>query len=154
MIGSYIDTMANIEYGVMIALAIDVIVLIAVAMMRSRAKLGVLSYLVALVLLAPLTFQMSRLVGACNITSQTSDLAEIVGAFSPTIGRYVSSAADAIAGDEIKWLIFRRVMWSLLFILIGGFGIYITMVPKRRRGLGAFEDYDSNVSSSTGDWGF
>lgn len=150
MIGGLIDTMANIEYGLLIAIVIDALLLVVIASMNSRKQLGVLSYIIAAVLLVPLTFQMSRLIGACNISSAASTLNDIVGAFSPTLGKYVNS----VTSRDIGWFIFRRVLWSLLFVGLGGFGIYVTMVPRRKKIHSSYEDYDNNVSSTTGDWGF
>lgn len=150
MVGELVDTMANIEYGLLIAIVIDALLLVVIASMNSRKQIGVLSYIVAAVLLVPLTFQMSRLIGACNISSTASTLNDIVGAISPTLGKYVSS----VTSREIGWFIFRRVLWSILFVSFGGFGIYVMMIPRRKKIHSSYEDYDNNVSSTTGDWGF
>lgn len=128
-IGDMIDTMENIEYGILIAIVIDVLLLLIIASINTKNKLSVLSYIIAGVLLVPLTFQMSRLIGACNISSTTSAINDIVGIVSPTLGKYVSSATKS----DIGWFIFRRVMWSVLFIGIAGFCIYATMDMKRTR---------------------
>ena len=134
MIGTLIDTMANIEYGLLIAIIIDAILLVIISMQNDKAKLSALSYIVALLLLIPLTFQMSRLIGACYTSRTASTINDIVGAVSPTLGRYVSSATK----HNVGWFIFRRVMWSAMFLAIGGFCIYATMESEarnpRRRG--------------------
>lgn len=129
MFGEIIDTMANIEYGLLIAICIEVLVLFVVASIKTNSKLNVLSYIIAGILLVPLTYQMSRLVGAFNISNTASTINEIVGVVSPTLSKYVSSVAE----NNIGWFIFRRIMWSILLIGIAGFCIYVTMDKKRTR---------------------
>ena len=148
MIGDLIDTMANIEYGILIAIIIVALLLVVVAFINSSKKLSVLSYLIAAILLIPLTFQTSRLIGACYISDTASAVNDIVGVVSPTLSKYVSS----VTSHDIGWFIFRRVMWSVMFIAVGGFGIFVTMA-RRKRHHGSYVDYDSNVSGSSNEWG-
>ena len=129
MFGEIIDTMANIEYGLLIAICIEVLMLFVLASIKTNSKLNVLSYIIAGILLVPLTYQMSRLVGAFNISNTASTINEIVGVVSPTLSKYVSSVAE----NNIGWFIFRRIMWSILLIGIAGFCIYVTMDKKRTR---------------------
>lgn len=129
MFGEFVDTMANIEYGLLIAICIEVLMLFVVASIKTNSKLNVLSYIIAGILLVPLTYQMSRLVGAFNISNTASTINEIVGVVSPTLSKYVSSVAE----NNIGWFIFRRIMWSILLIGIAGFCIYVTMDKKRIR---------------------
>lgn len=131
-IGELIDTMANIEYGFLIAIVIDALLLLGIASINTKSKLNVLSYIIAGVLLVPLTYQMSRLIGACNISNTASAINDFVGMVSPTLSKYVSSATKS----DIGWFIFRRVVWSILFIGIAGFCIYATMDKKRTRNHG------------------
>ncbi len=129
MISSYIDTMANIEYGLLIAIIIVALLLFSLSSINGRKQLNVLSFLIALLLVGLLTFQMSRLIGACNISNDSSMVSDLVGAVSPTLGKYVSSYTS----HDVGWFIFRRVMWSVLFLSIGGFCIYTTMDVNGRR---------------------
>lgn len=148
IIGEFIDTMANIEYGILIAIVIAAILLFSIASVNSKNKLNVLSYIIAAALLVPLTFQMSRLIGACQISDTASAINGIVGVVSPTLSKYVSSATS----HDIGWFIFRRILWSVVFIGIAGFGIYITMDKKRSRshgvpsGIQTGRRYNSNTS--------
>ena len=127
-----IDTVANIEYGILIAIIIDALLLFIIASSDSKKKLNALSYIIALILLIPLTYQMSRLIGAYNVSEATSAINNIIGAVSPTLTKYVTSATE----ESIGLFIFRRVMWSLMFIGIAGFCIYATMDRKRTRARG------------------
>ena len=149
MVYKLINPMDYIEYGILLAIVLAGVLLFALAALNSRKQLNAVSYIIALVLVIPLTFQMSRLVAACDISSTTSAINEVVNAVSPTLKKYVSS----VTTDKIGWYIFRRVFWSVLFMAIGGVGIWITMSPKRKKYHATFDDYDSNVSSSTDEWG-
>ena len=149
MIGELINPMAYIEYGVLLAIVLAGVLLFALAALNSRKQLNAVSYIIAMVLLIPLTYQMTRLIAACDISSTASAVRNLVGAISPTLKSYVSS----VTTDKIGWYIFRRVFWSVLFMAIGGIGIWITMSPKRKKYHATFDDYDSNVSSSTNEWG-
>lgn len=145
IIGEIIDTMANIEYGFLIALVLDAILVFGIASLNSSKKMSVLSYIIAAVLLIPLSFQMSRLVGACQISDTTSAISDIVGLVSPTLSKYVSS----VAGSDISWFIFRRIVWTILFMSVAGFGIYATM-EKGGNGRGRASLRQERVSSRRG----
>lgn len=127
--GELVDTMANIEYGLLIAIVLDALLLFVIASLNNRKALNALSYIIAVILLVPLTFQMSRLIGACDALSTTSAINDIVGVVSPTLSKYVSSATN----HGVEWFIFRRIMWSVLFQVLGGFVIFVTMDAARRR---------------------
>lgn len=130
--GDYINTMAYIEYGVLIAIIITALLLILVASANSNKKLNPLSYIIAIVLATLLTFQMSRLVCACCLDDAVSDVKNIVGMFSQTAANIIGYTTK-----DVGWFVFRRVMWSVLFCAIAGVGIYFTMEtvarnPRRR----------------------
>lgn len=129
MIGEIINPMAYIEYGILAAIVLAGILLFALAALNNRKQLNAVSYIIALVLLAPLTFQMSRLIGACDISSAASTVNGFVSMVSPTLSKYISS----VTTEQIGWYIFRRVLWSVLFMAIGGFCIYMTMDNKSRK---------------------
>lgn len=129
MIGEIINPMAYIEYGVLLAIVLAGALLFALAALNGRKQLNAVSYIIALVLLIPLTYQMTRLIAACDISSTASAVSNLVGVISPTLKSYVSS----VTTDKIGWYIFRRVFWSALFMAIGGFCIYITMDNKSRK---------------------
>lgn len=150
LVSELVDTMANIEYGLLVSIVLVLLLLVLVSVMNQKGRLGVLSYIIAVILLVPLTFQMSRLIGACHVSQTASTINEFVGVISPTISAQVAEYQT----QEVGWFIFRRVLWSLLFIAVGGFGIRLTMVPCRRRSTASFDDYDSNASGTTGDFGF
>lgn len=148
VIGELVDTMANIEYGILIAIMIVAILLVAIASINSKNKLNVLSYIIAAILLLPLSFQMSCLIGACQISNTATAINDIVGVVSPTLSKYVSSATS----HEIGWYIFRRILWSVVFIGVAGFCIYMTMDKKSTRsrgipsGIQTGRRYNSNTS--------
>lgn len=125
MLGEFIDIMANIEFGLLIAICIDALLLFTIAA-TSNSKLNIMSYIIGIVLLALLTFQMSGLIGACKMSNTASGLNEIIGVVSPTLNKYVSSATN----HEIGWFVFRRIVWSLLFIVAASLGIIATMDKK------------------------
>lgn len=130
--GDYINAMAYIEYGVLIAIVITALLLILVASANSNKKLNPLSYIIAIVLATLLTFQMSRLVCACCLDDAVSDVKNIVGMFSQTAANIIGYTTK-----DVGWFVFRRVMWSVLFCAIAGVGIYFTMetvarIPRRR----------------------
>ena len=133
LLGNAIDTMENIEYGILIAIVIDAILLVSIAASDSKKKLNALSYIIAIVLLVPLAYQMSRLIGACHVSETASAINGLVGAVSPTLSKYVSSATS----ESVGWFIFRRIMWSVLFSGVAGFCIYVTMDKKRTRSHGS-----------------
>ena len=124
--------MSYIEYGVLIAIVITALLLILVASANSNKKLNPLSYIIAIVLAALLTFQMSRLVCACCLDDAVSDVKSIVGMFSQKAANIIGYTTK-----DVGWFVFRRVMWSVLFCAIAGVGIYFTMEtvarnPRRR----------------------
>lgn len=127
MISELIDTMANMENGILIAIIIDAVLLLTITATNSRKRMNVLSYIIALLLLIPLAYQMSRMAGAISISSSASSIERIVDEISPSLSKHFSSITDR----EIGWFIFRRVMWSVMFIALAGFGIYATMDTKR-----------------------
>lgn len=149
MIGEIIRPMDYLEYGILAAIVLAGVLLFALAALNSRKQLNPVSYIIALVLLIPLTYQMSRLIAACDISSAASTINDFIGSISPTLKKYTSSMTT----DEIEWYISRRAFWSVLFMAIGGLGIWITMSPRRKKYHATFDDYDSNVSSSTDEWG-
>lgn len=129
MIGDYIDTMANIEYGLMIAIFIVAILLLVIGSFNTKSKFSIISYVIAFVLLFPLTFQISRLIGALEISRSPDLLSDIVGIVSPTLSKYITS----VTSHDIGWFIFRRVMWSIIFIILATIGIINTMEPTQNR---------------------
>lgn len=129
MISEIIKPAAYAEYGILAAIVLAAVLLVVLAAANSRKQLNVLSYLIALVLLVPLTYQMNRLIAACDLSSATSTVNNFVNAISPTLRKYVSS----VTTREIGWYIFRRVLWSVLFMTISGFCIYMTMDNKSRK---------------------
>ncbi len=140
--GILIDTLANLEYGLLIAIVIDVTLLFGIASANSKSKFSVLSYIIALVLLVPLTFQMSRLIGACQVSDATTAINDIVGTVSPTLEKYIASATD----QDMGWFIFRRVLWSVLFVAAGGSAIFFTMTKKKRR---LYDDFGEGYSGDS-----
>ena len=144
-----IDTMANIEYGILIAVVLDIIMLVAIAAFNDKGKFNVLSFIIAAIILVPIALQMSRLVGACNLSKTTTTVKNIVGSVSPTLSHYM----PFISRHDIGWFIFFRIIWSLLCLVVGGIGIWMTMSKNRKKNHVTFDDYDSNVSSSTDEWG-
>lgn len=128
MIGDLIDTVANIEYGILIAVVLTVIVMVVITSMNDKRDFNPLSYIIALVLCAILTFQMSRLIGACQISNAASQVNSIIGMVSPSLSKYISSSTSS----EVGWFIARRVLWSVLFIGVAVFGIWTTMNKRTK----------------------
>ena len=126
--GDYIDTMANLEFGILIAIVVVALLMLSIAAICSNKKFNVISYIIAVLLLVPLSYQMSRLIGACQVSNDASVIEDIVGYVSPVLSRFIE--ADT---HEIGWFIFRRVLWSVLFITAAGVGICCTMDVKKRR---------------------
>lgn len=149
MIGKLIDVMANIEYGILIAVVSDIILLVAIAVLNDKGRLNALSYIIAAIIAVPIALLMSQLIGVCNLSNATAAVKNIVGAVSPILSQYVPSASR----HDIGWFIFFRIFWSLLCLILGGIGIWTTMSKKYKKYHATFDDYDSNVSSSTDDWG-
>lgn len=150
MIEELIDAMANIEGGILIAVVLDIILLVAIATLNDKCRLNALSYLIAVIIAVPMALLMSRLIGACTLSNATSGaVKEIIDTVSPALGQYVLSASR----HKVGRFIFFRIFWSLLCLIIGGIGIWTTMSKKRKNNHATFDDYDSSVSSSTDDWG-
>ena len=55
--------------------------------------------------------------------------------------------------DIIKMIKFIEKMGRLLFTVLAGVSMWVTMTPVRKKYHASFDDYDSNVSSSSNDWG-
>ena len=133
MIGELIDTLANLEFGILIAIIITVIVMIVIKGMNDRKQFSPLSYIIAIILCILLTYQMSRLLGACEISNIADSINSIIGMVSPSLSKYISSSTNS----DIGWFIVRRIFWSILFIGVAGFSICTTMEniarnPRRR----------------------
>lgn len=124
-----IDTMSNIEYGLLIAILLVGLLLFLIASLNSQKNLNVLSYIIGSVLVALLTFQMSRLIGGYEIYRDMARLKNVVNSVSPTFGHVISS----LTNEDVGWFIFRRVIWSLIFIIAGCLGIIFTMDNKKTR---------------------
>ena len=147
MIGKLINVMANIEYGILIAVVLDIILLVAIAVLNDKCRLNALSYIIAAIIVVPIALLMSQLIGACTFSNATAAIKNIVGAVSPTLSQYVPSASR----HNMGWFIFFRIFWSLLCLVIGGCIIYITMDKKKGRripstGIQTGRRYTSNIS--------
>lgn len=129
MIGDLVSTVDNFEYGILIAIVIVALLLFSITFFNKKKKLNVLSFIIAAGLIALLTIQFSRLIGACALSNTTSTINNVIGVVSPTLGKYVTSGTS----NEISWFIFRRIMWSVIFLIIGGGCIYITMDTQKSR---------------------
>lgn len=147
-----INTTEYIEYGILIAVVLSAAELVCIASMNGSKKLNPLAYIVALALCAVLTFQMSRLIGACYVNSAVSDVQSVVGMFSQSAANMLGHVTR-YSTKEIGWFIFRRCLWSVLFMGVAGFVIYITMLPKPKRSYESADDLFES-SQSTDDWGF
>ncbi len=123
-----IKTSASIEYGILIAFAVAIVLLLTMSVLNSRKQLNALSYMIAALLMVPLTFQMSWLVGAYNVSHAASEITDLIGMFSPELQEYASSLTQ----QDVGWFVFRRIVWSVLFTAIAGVLIYITMDRKRQ----------------------
>ena len=132
MLGDLINTTDYIEYGILIAIVLSAAELVCIATMNASKKLNPLAYVVALALCALLTFQMSRLIGACNVNNPVNEVQSFVGIFSQSAADWLGSVAS-ISPEDIGWFIFRRCMWSILFMLVAGAVMYITMEKPVKR---------------------
>ncbi len=150
--GTFINTTEYIEYGILIAVVLSAAELVCIASMNAGKKLNPLAYIIAVALCALLTFQMSRLIGACYVNSAVNDVQSVVGMFSQTAANMLGHVVK-YSTKEIGWFIFRRCLWSVLFMAVAGFVIYITMLPKSRKCYGSADDLFES-SQSTDDWGF
>ncbi len=130
--GTLINTTEYIEYGILIAVVLSALELVAVASMNGSKKLNPLAYVIAVALCALLTFQMSRLVGACYVNSAVNDVQSVVGMFSKTAANMIGTVTK-VSTKQIGWFIFRRCLWSVLFMGVAGFLMYITMEKPTKR---------------------
>lgn len=150
--GTLINTTEYIEYGILIAVVLTALELFAIAALNGSKKLNPLAYIIAVALCALLTFQMSRLVGACYVNSAVSDVQSVVSMFSKTAADMVGTVTQ-VSTKQIGWFIFRRCLWSILFMGVAGFLMYITMLPRSRGNYGSTDDIFPS-SNSTDEWGF
>lgn len=132
MLGTLINTTEYIEYGILIAIVLTAAELVCIATANANKKLNPLAYIIAVALCALLTFQMSRLIGACYVNSAVSDVQNVVGMFSQTVANMIGTVTR-VSDKEIGWFIFRRCMWSVLFMAVAGFVMYITMEKQVKR---------------------
>lgn len=123
MIEEIIDTMANIEYGILLAVIIVAILMFMLNAMNGNKSFSALSYIIGIVIVCLLSFQLSRLIGAMDIANAERSIARYVNMVSPTLENSILSAEK----KEISWFIFRRIIWSVLFLGIGSYAIYATM---------------------------
>lgn len=130
--GTLINTTEYIEYGILIAIVLSAAELVCIASMNTGKKLNPLAYIVALALCAILTFQMSRLIGACYVNSAVNDVQSIVGVFSQSAANMLGHVVK-YSTKEIGWFIFRRCLWSVLFMAVAGVLMYITMEKPVKR---------------------
>ena len=130
--GTLINTTEYIEYGILIAIVLSVTELVCIASMNASKKLNPLAYVVALALCALLTFQMSRLIGACYVNSAVNDVQSVVGMFSQTAANMLGHVVK-YSTKEIGWFIFRRCLWSVLFMAVAGGVMYMTMEKPIKR---------------------
>jgi hypothetical protein len=149
---TYINTTNYLEYGILIAIVLSAAELVCIAAMNGSKKLNPLSYIIAVALCAILSFQMSRLISACSVSSAVNDAQTIVSLVSPTAANVVCEATK-VSTKGIGWFIFRRCLWSVLFMGVAGFVMYITMLPKSKRSYESADDLFES-SQSTDDWGF
>lgn len=127
MISKLIDTGANIEYGILIAVVLVALLLGGLAAIGGRRQLNVVSYLIGIVLVGLLTFQMSRLLGAFALRDAISTTKEIVGMFSTEVAELIPQ----LEGGAVGWFIFRRILWSVVWLGVGGAAIYVTMDTRK-----------------------
>ena len=137
MLTPFIDTMAYLEYGILVAVVITVIVLVIIRSMNDRKAFNALSYIIAAVLTAILSFQMSRLIGAYMLNDGATTIGKFVGMFDQTASQLIHYSTK-----DVGWFIFRRILWSVIFIAVCGFGIYITMDKKKKKHFGYDDTYD------------
>ena len=152
MLSTLINTTEYIEYGVLIAIILTVAELVCIATANANKKLNPLAYIIAVALCALLTFQMSRLIGACYVNSAVSDVQNVVGMFSQTAANMIGTVTR-VSTKDIGWFIFRRCLWSVLFMAVAGFVMYITMLPKPGKRYNSADNLFES-SQSTDDWGF
>lgn len=135
--------------GILIALVLTVLLLFAIysATNKKNQKFSLLSFIIAIPVLVLLSYQMSLLVGAITILNDSYDITSIVSLFSVDFAGMIDSEIESSLG----WYIFRRSLWTILFLSIGGAGIVLTMDKKRSRshnvpsGIQTGRRYTSNV---------
>ena len=132
MLDTLINTTEYIEYGILIAIVLSVAELVFIALANGNKKLNPLAYVVAVALCVLLSFQMSRLVGAFYVNSVMDDVQNVVGMFSPTAADVIDAVAQ-VSTKDIGWFIFRRCMWSVLFMAVAGVVMYVTMEKPVRK---------------------
>lgn len=132
MLDTLINTTEYIEYGILIAIVLSVVELVFIALANGNKKLNPLAYVVAVALCALLSFQMSRLVGAFYVNSAMDDVQNVIGMFSPTAADVIGSVTQ-VSTQDIGWFIFRRCMWSVLFMAVAGVVMYVTMEKPVRK---------------------
>lgn len=130
MIGDFINTIDNLGYGALIAFVLDASLIVCIGLACGKKHFTIWSYFVAGLLLVPLTFQMSRLVGACNISLASSVINDIITSTAPVLNKYVCSATR----EDIGWFIIRRILWTTLFIAAAACLIAATMRPFASNG--------------------
>lgn len=171
LLGSCIESVADIFGGICLAVVIAVILLVVVTnLFNHNRQLTIASYLVTAVVALLLSYQMPLMLGAFTTKGTVQDVESIIdyavttsrangydvdGSFQ-TIKKdlqtqmpFVSMFVDfqAIEGDtvdevtasisdnlysSINWYIFRRVLWSLVIIILGGVALVFTMETKKR----------------------
>lgn len=141
--------MANIEYGLLIAILIDALLILCIAALNSKKKLNVISFIIAVILLPLLTYQISRLIGACYLSDAAKQSNAIVG----VVNMFLNNHTYTPTKEDIGWFICRRCLWSTLFLVVAGVGIFITMNKRKRKTYGYDESYDggSYIDSSYSD---
>ena len=132
MIKELVDIMANMGYGVLIAILLVSLLMFCISLMNSQKKYNVFSYIIGLVLVVFLAYQMSGFIGGYEIYKKVLLIKRLGNTVSPTIGEVISS----FTGEDVGWFLFRRIIWSVLFLIAGGFGIYISMDKKKTRAYG------------------
>ena len=143
MIGDFLNTIDNLGYGFMLAIFIDLALMICIGIVYHRKQFSVWSYVIAALLLIPLSFHMSLLIGACFISPTTAVINDIITNTAPILSKYVCSATR----EDIGWFIFRRIAWSTLFITGAACLIVYTMKSDTRRRLGYASARGERISS-------
>lgn len=129
MIEELINSVSNWEYGILTAVIITALFMYAIKEFYEKTKkFNALSVIIAIVLCVLLSFQMNHLISAIQVSHATSVANDILGAVSPTLRKYVPSSYH-----NVGWYIFRRILWSVIFLTIAGVTIVSTMDKQRRR---------------------
>lgn len=129
MIFQNIETIPYLVYGIPIAVGVTALVMLALQACNSKKNFNAGSYMLGVILCAVLSYQMSRLVGACETYNNPSVLQRLTDAVAPQLSGYLSTSD----GHELGWFIFRRVAWSLLYVVLASVGIVLTMDKQYRR---------------------